>query len=192
MNEELIAGIKKNLKKNISKHRMTHTMGVAYTAAALAMKHSADMEEAFLAGLLHDCAKDMPEDKMLEFCLKYTEVTDSERQALYLLHGKAGALIAQQQYHMSEDVCNAIKYHTTGRADMTLLEKIIFVADYIEPNRRPLPNLEHLRKIAFEDIDRTVYEIARDTISYLKESGRFIDDTTMTTCNFYAGLTQNN
>ncbi|MGN0480761.1 MAG: bis(5'-nucleosyl)-tetraphosphatase (symmetrical) YqeK [Lachnospiraceae bacterium] len=187
MNEELINGIKKNLKNSLTKHRMTHTEGVAYTAASLGMRYEMDIEKCYIAGLLHDCAKYVPEDKMIELCKKHNvNITPFEEKSTYLLHGKVGAILAKKDYKISdEDILNAITYHTTGRAGMSMLEKIIFVADYIEPNRREIPNIARIRSMAFIDIDKAIYMIARDTVDYLTQSNRPIDDTTYETMNFY-------
>ncbi len=191
MNEALITQIQKQLKNNLTKHRMTHTMGVAYTAASLGMRYETDIEKCFVAGLLHDCAKYVPEPEMLQLCRKNNvAVTAFEEQAMYLLHAKVGAILAKADYGINDkDILNAITYHTTGRTDMSLLEKIIFVADYIEPNRKELPNMAKIRSIAFTDIDRAVYTVAKNVTDYLKDSGRPIDESTYQTMNFYKELT---
>lgn len=187
MNEELISSIRKQLKDNLTKHRMTHTNGVAYTAASLAMRYETNIEQCYIAGLLHDCAKYVPEDKMVELCEKNNvTVTDFEKKATYLLHAKVGAILAKKDYGITDkEILSAITYHTTGRASMSLIEKIIFVADYIEPNRKDLPNLANIRREAFVDIDKAIYMIACDTVEYLKDTSRPIDETTYETMNYY-------
>lgn len=187
MNEELIASIRKQLKDNLTRHRMTHTDGVAYTAASLGMRYEMDIEKCYIAGLLHDCAKYVPEDKMIQLCKKHNvRVTPFEEKSTYLLHGKVGAILAKKDYGVDDaEILNAITYHTTGRAAMSMLEKVIFVADYIEPNRRQLPNLAKIRSMAFVDIDKAIYMITRDTVDYLTVANRPIDETTYETMNFY-------
>ena len=150
----LIEKIKKDLKKNLDQKRYDHTMGVAYTAASLAMCHSTDMESAFLAGLLHDCAKYMTNEEKLKYCAKnMLYVSEIEEQNPSLLHGKIGSDIARSKYKIKdEDILNSITYHTTGRPEMSLLEKIIFIADYIEPGRTHDPDLIHIRKISFDNL----------------------------------------
>lgn len=192
MNEELITNIRKKLKENLTKHRMTHTNGVAYTAASLGMRYEMDIEKCYIAGLLHDCAKYVPEEEMVKLCKKHNiEVSPFEEQATYLLHAKVGAILAKKDYGIDDsDILNAITYHTTGRSAMSQLEKVIFVADYIEPNRKELPNLAKIRALAFTDIDKAIYMIARDTVDYLISSNRPIDETTYETMNFYKNCYQ--
>lgn len=194
MDEELISSIRKKLKDTLSKHRFTHTKGVAYTAANLAMRYDYDIEKAFIAGLLHDCAKSMPEEQMVKLCLKNdVEITEFEMQAQYLLHAKAGSIIAKKEFGINDkEILSAIKYHTTGHDNMTMLEKIIFVADYIEPHRKELPNMASIRKACYEDLDLGVYMIARDTLEYLKSQNKAIDETTNLTYKYYKNVTNSN
>lgn len=185
--------IKKYLKKHLTKERYHHTVGVAYTAMSMAMKYNPQpdnnefMTKAEIAGLLHDCAKCMDNDKKIRICNKnqisYSKI---EAENPYLLHGKVGAYIARKEFDiLDEDILNAITWHTTGRPDMSLLEKIIFVADYIEPSRRPIPELNLIRQLAFTDIDQAVIKILENTLKYLNEKGNPIDDMTQKTYDSY-------
>ena len=145
------------------------------------------MIKAEIAGLLHDCAKCMDNDKKIRICNKnqisYSKI---EAENPYLLHGKVGAYIARKEFDiLDEDILNAITWHTTGRPDMSLLEKIIFVADYIEPSRRPIPELNLIRQLAFTDIDQAVIKILENTLKYLNEKGSPIDDMTQKTYDSY-------
>lgn len=185
--------IKSKLSKRIDNERLAHTIGVQYTAAALAMRY-ADisnttklMEQAMIAGLLHDNAKCLSEKDMLEKSIKHgIEITQSERDNPFLLHGKLGAYYAPKRYGVEDEaVLEAIRWHTTGKPDMTLLEKIIFVADYIEPGRKKQPNLDAIRQLAFTDIDKCVYVISDDTLNYLSGRKRCIDEMTVKTRDFY-------
>lgn len=177
----------KSVKKSQTKERYDHTLGVAYTAASMAMKYEIDLDKAFLAGILHDCAKCISDELMLEKCESYNiYINEFERQSPYLLHAKLGAYYAQHTYGIDDDeILNSIIYHTTGRADMSLLEKIVFVADYIEPARDRAPRLAQIRKTSFENIDMAVYMIIRDTISYLRKRDKSIDTTSIDTYNYY-------
>lgn len=185
--------IKKYLKKHLTKERYHHTTGVAYTAMALAMKYNPDvdnaafMKKAEIAGLLHDCAKCMDNDKKIRICNKHNiAYTQIELENPYLLHGKVGAYIAAKEFAIhDEDILNAITWHTTGRPKMSLLEKIIFVADYIEPSRKPIPELDLIRRLAFEDIDAAVIRILENTLHYLNEKGNPIDMMTQKTYDSY-------
>ena len=185
--------IKKYLKKHLTKERYHHTVGVAYTAMSMAMKYNPQPDnnefiiKAEIAGLLHDCAKCMDNDKKIRICNKnqisYSKI---EAENPYLLHGKVGAYIARKEFDiLDEDILNAITWHTTGRPDMSLLEKIIFVADYIEPSRRPIPELNLIRQLAFTDIDQAVIKILENTLKYLNEKGNPIDDMTQKTYDSY-------
>lgn len=181
------------VKKVQTNKRYIHTMGVRYTAACLAMKYDYSVEDAEIAGILHDCAKCISDEEMLSKCREYNiPIRDIEEKVPYLLHGKLGAYYANQIYHIEDqEILSAITYHTTGKPNMTLLEKIIFVADYIEPNRAMIQNLSRIRKIAFEDIDQATYMILLQTLNYLKESKREIDDLTEETFKFYKEVIRN-
>ena len=132
----IISKIKKELAKELDSKRYEHTLGVAYTAACLAMRYDCDINRAYLAGLLHDCAKCMSHDERLHYCEKHDmEVTDIEKQNPALLHAKVGAEMCRRKYDVKdEEICSAVRFHTTGRPGMTLLEKIIFIADYLVSN----------------------------------------------------------
>ena len=164
--------IDKKLQKELDTDRYHHTLGVMYTSAALAMCHGSDIHLAQTAGLLHDCAKCIPNDKKIRMCEKIgLEITSAEKHSPYLLHSKLGAYLAEHKYGVSDpDVLGAIKWHTTGKPDMSLLEKIVFTADYIEPMRSKAENLPYIRQLAFRDLDEAVYVILRDTLRYLEAS----------------------
>ena len=109
----------------------------------------------------------------------------SHRWNLIILHAKAGMVLAEEEYQITDpDILHSIKVHTTGEPGMNMLDKIIFVADYIEPGRNEAPRLEYLRKIAFHDIDMTVAEILHDTIHYLNSKSGAIDPATQITYNY--------
>ena len=181
--------IKKKLKTELDKARYEHTIGVMDTAACLAMRYDCDIEKAEVAGLLHDCAKCIPNDNKLRMCKKFgIEITSAEKKAPFLLHAKLGAFLAKKEYDVDdEEILSAIACHTTGKPDMSLLDKIIFIADYIEPGRDKAPSLPEVRKLAFQDIDKALIHILEDTLTYLKESGQQIDPTTQAVLDYYTG-----
>lgn len=185
-----IEDIQDKLRKKFKGNRYMHTLGVQYTSVCLAMKYGEDLKKAELAGLLHDCAKQLPEKKMIELCENHHEIiSDMEYSQPFLLHGKAGACLAQDKFDIhDEDILNAIRFHTTGRPAMTLLEKIVFVADYIEPGRKEAKNLEFLRKMAFEDLDLATLKILEQTLEYLEQTGASVDQRTVVTRDFYKEL----
>lgn len=182
-----IKDLKKEMKKEMDDSRFEHTLGVMYTSAALAMRYGYDLDKAMLAGLMHDCAKCMPNAKKLKMAEKnHLEITDLERKNPFMLHAKLGALLAQKKYDIDdEEILSAIRWHTTGRPDMTLLDKIVYVADYIEPKRDKAPNLKEIRKMAFEDINQALLKILEDTLGYLGDSTDSVDPMTRETYEFY-------
>lgn len=179
--------IRKAMEKEQDAKRYEHTLGVAYTATALAMRYEAPLKSAELAGLLHDCAKCLDNAKKIAICEKHNiSITELERRNPYLLHAKVGSFLAMNTYKVQDpDVINAILNHTTGRPGMSLLEKIIFVADYIEPNRKQAPNLAEIRKTAFVDLDQAMLMILRDTLEYLDSVGGETDPMTRKTYEYY-------
>ncbi|MCM1282322.1 MAG: bis(5'-nucleosyl)-tetraphosphatase (symmetrical) YqeK [Muribaculaceae bacterium] len=179
--------IRKKVKKNLDKARYEHTKGVMYTAAALAMAHGADFHKALLAGLLHDCAKCLPTEEKLALCTRHhLLVTHVEKENPGLLHAKAGMALAEEKYGITDpEILHAIKVHTTGEPNMSTLDKIIYIADYIEPGREQAPHLEVIRQIAFQDLNQCVAEILYDTLHYLKGRKGAIDPATSITYEFY-------
>ncbi len=182
--------MQKKLSKYLDDDRMAHTIGVMYTCAALAMAHGYDLKDAQAAGLLHDSAKCIPNKKKLKMCEEHKiPVTEFEKAHPFLLHAKLGAYIAKEKYDIKdEEILTSITYHTTGRPGMSILEKIVYIADYIEPMRDKAPNLPQIRKLAFEDLDECVYEILKDTLVYLDENPKDIDSTTKDAFLFYKDL----
>ena len=179
--------IKKKLKNELDESRYEHTIGVMDTAACLAMRYGADLTQALVAGLLHDCAKCIPNDKKLKLCRKNgIEVTPFEEKAPFLLHAKLGAWMAEHEYHVSDPaILSAIACHTTGKLDMSLLDKIVFIADYIEPGRNKAPGLPEIRRLSFTDIDQALIRILSDTLDYLASSNDHIDPATQNVLDYY-------
>ena len=137
------------------KHRrIPHVLGTEQEAIRLAERYGAGVEKARVAALLHDCTKKLDMPAQLALCGQYGIALDElEQKALKLLHSKTGAAIARDVFGVDDEVYSAIWYHTTGHADMTTLEKIIYLADYIEPSR-DFPGVDTLRKVCYEDLDK--------------------------------------
>ena len=151
--------------------RMPHVLGTEQEAAFLAEKYGADVTAARIAALLHDCTKKLDLPQQLSLCRHYAIPLDEmERNYLKLLHSKTGAAVARDRFGVSDEIYNAIFYHTTGKADMTLLEKIIYLADYIEPSRS-FPGVEELRTAVHEDLDRGLCRALADSIVELQGYG---------------------
>ena len=178
--------IKADLKEKLPKKRYEHTLGVAYTAAALAMCYGEDILKAELAGILHDVAKAKKSSELKDDMKGYIDpYTDGAYVALIadkapqILHAVYAPYLAKKDYKIEDkDILSAIRWHTTGKKDMTMLEKIVFVADYIEPNRKKLPDLDRIRTLSFHDISEAVKVTAKSTIEYLGSQGMYIDKFT--------------
>ena len=182
--------IEKKLSKYLDEARFSHTLGVMYTCASLAMVHGYDLQAAQIAGLLHDSAKCIPNKKKLKICAQNDiPVTNFEREHPFLLHAKLGAYIAAEKYGVTDkEVLSSITYHTTAKPEMTLLEKIVYIADYIEPARDKAPHLAEIRKLAFQDLNECIYEILEDTLLYLDKNPDDIDSTTKDAFDYYNDL----
>ena len=123
--------IRKRLKKELDKGRYEHTKGVMYTAGCMAMAYETSIEQAMLAGLLHDCAKCIPDDEKLQICEEHDiPINAVEYESPFLLHAKLGAYLAETVYEVKDpEILHAIKVHTTGAPDMSTLDKIIYIAE---------------------------------------------------------------
>ena len=151
--------------------RVAHVLGCRDMAVELAMRWGADPVDAARAGLLHDVTKALDGPLQLTLCEAYGKVlSDFSKKYPKTLHALTGALVAERIFGENENVVSAICHHTTGRADMTLLEKIVYVADYVEPNRT-IPGVEKLRKLAFEDLDAALKLGLEMTLEHLSRQG---------------------
>ncbi len=169
--------------KEIMLHeRYEHSLGVRDTAVMLAETYGCSKEKARIASLLHDVARDMPLDEMQEILRKsgsHTEISEEIFQSHQLLHARAGKEIARKQFGISDaDVLRSIELHTTGGKSMSVLDKVLFVADYIEPGRI-FRGAEEGRKLAFQDLDKAVLYIFKSLIGELLKSELFICKSTL-------------
>ncbi len=181
--------MQEKLQSALSVKRYIHTMGVSEEAVKLAEIYGTptDCEKAKVAGLLHDCAKDYPQTLRERFCKEYKIKTDEimEKQP-DLIHPFLGAEVAKREYQIQdEEILNAIRYHTTGRANMTLLEKIVFIADYIEPHREKFEGLEEARRLAYSDLDMAIKVILEQTIDFVKQRGRLLHPLSLEALDYY-------
>jgi len=151
--------------------RVRHVLGVEEEAIRLAEIYGADVYKARVAALLHDCTKRLTLEEQLALCGQYhIELDEFERTALKLLHAKTGAAIAREVFGADEEICSAILWHTTGRPGMTLLEKVIYLADYIEPSR-DFDGVDELRRTVYADLDRGLEMGLRMSVEELEERG---------------------
>lgn len=190
-----LAKLRKKIEKTLESKRYEHTLSVAYTAANLAAVHGVDVEKALVAGMLHDCAKCLGHRKQISICKKnHVLLSELEMQKdSKLLHAKSGSILAKEYYGITDqDILSAICYHTTGRPHMSQLEKIIYIADYIEPGRKRAKKAEEedlslleVRKLAFQDLDGALRKILHDTLGYLSQRGGSVDPMTQKTYEYY-------
>ncbi|MDD3394108.1 MAG: nicotinate-nucleotide adenylyltransferase [Anaerotignum sp.] len=181
--------MQEKLQSALSIKRYIHTMGVVDEAERLTEIYGSqsDKQKVQVAGLLHDCAKDFPPEMRDRFCKEYkVPVDDYMKKVPDLIHPFLGAEVARREYLVAdEEILEAIRYHTTGRANMSLLEKIIYIADYIEPNREPFEGLEEARRLAYLDLDMAMKYILEQTIQYVKARGRELHPFSMEALEYY-------
>ncbi len=173
--------MKNRLEKVLTPGRFRHSVSVMETAVRLAKKYGADIGKAETAGLMHDCARNIRGEEAFLLCEKYGIETDfiSESQP-ELLHGPLGYYIARDVYGIvDQDILNAIRCHTTGKESMSLLEKIIFMADYIEPGRS-CPHIDAVRKEAAVDLDRAMLAALDNVLG----KGAYLHQDTINARNF--------
>jgi len=179
--------IEQRLQSVLSIERYIHTLGVVKVSKKLAVRYGADVEKAALAALLHDCAKDFPENMKRRFAKEYHVTIDEYMdKKIDLVHSFLGAEVAKRDFGVEdEEILDAIRYHTTGKPEMSLLAKIIFTADFIEPNRKKIDNLEMIREVSFEDIDRAVKLILMNTIEFIRQSEKVFHPLSLEALEYY-------
>ena len=167
--------------------RIPHVLGTEQEAIRLAERYGADVEKARAAALLHDSTKKLDLPAQLALCRHYgIGLDEMEQWALKLLHSKTGAAIARDVFGVDDEIYSAIWYHTTGHADMTLLEKIIYIADYIEPSR-DFPGVDRLRKVCYESLDAGVLLGLEMTVEEMTAMGNPVHRATLEARDFLKG-----
>lgn len=186
MNSEIFS-IREKLKASLKPGRYEHSLSVSFTCMALAMRYGYDLDKAELAGLLHDCAKCYDNNSIIAACRNSgMELTEGELQAPSIIHSRLGARMAEEKFGVNDpEILSAIACHTTGKPDMSLLDKILYIADYIEPRRYKIKDLPAIRRLAFEDLDEALFQIMESTLRYLKESGTYADIMTQNAYHYY-------
>ncbi len=182
--------INQKLHTVLSPKRFAHTQGVAHEAVKLAEIYGIDAEKAFIAGLLHDCAKDFSKDEVMRLCKEYNiEIDDVIKRQIDLAHSFLGACIAEKEYLVNDsEILNAVRYHTTGRREMSVLEKIIYLADIFEPNRKSFDGMEEIRLAAYRDLDDAMAISLRQTIDFNKKKNRIIHPLSLAALKYYENL----
>ncbi len=169
--------------------RYWHSVSVSLTAQNLADVYGANKDDCMVAGILHDYCKCMSINEMLLMCEKYNvELSDEDKQADGCIHGFLAAKICKDKFNINDEVYNAIYYHTCGRPNMTILEKIIYVSDFIEPLRRFRDRVEEVRKMAYINIDKAVVLSSEMGLKHLKATNKFIHSNTQKTIEYYKKL----
>ncbi|QXM05907.1 bis(5'-nucleosyl)-tetraphosphatase (symmetrical) YqeK [Crassaminicella indica] len=167
--------IKKILKSRLTEKRYLHSLGVQKTAENLAKIYNGSITKASIAGLVHDCAKNLSAEQLLNYAERFGILVDGVTKFQPgLLHGAVGAEIAKREFNIEDDeILNAIKFHTTGKENMTLLDQIIYLADYIEPNRN-FNGVELLREAALQDLNKATLMAFNHTIKYIVSKGELL------------------
>lgn len=177
--------IHRSLLESIGRERYKHSVGVAETARKLAELYGCDKNKAEIAGLLHDCGKFEDDELLLKRVNQFDIILDDVmKRNIALIHGPLGAEIAKEIYNISdEQILDSIRYHTTGRVNMSKLEKIIYLADYIEPSR-VFPGVVELRKLAYTSLDKALLVAMNNTIKYVVNKGQLLHFNTVEARNF--------
>lgn len=182
--------MKEKLSTMLTEHRYVHSIGVMETAERMARTFGINAEKAALAGLLHDCAKQIEKTEQLKLCdALHVPLDEVKRENLALIHAELGAKLAELDFGVTDpDVLSAIKYHTLGRENMTGLEKILYLADIIEPNRKEFEGLRGLRDLCEKNLDEAILYGLELTIAHIERKGRVLHTQTMEAEAFYRNL----
>ena len=183
---QLIKNIIEYLKNNLSFDRYNHSLSVSVSSVDLATFYNENILNAKIAGLLHDMAKEINFDMQIEKLNNYNYIlSDDDKNNPKVLHGILGAYMSKEIFNINDDIFNAIYTHTLGDNNMTNLQKIVFIADFIEPLRDEIEDINSFRKLAYESLDKCVYEISKRTINHLKSKNVPIHHKTLETYEFY-------
>ena len=178
--------INDHIERNYSEKRKKHTYAVRETAKELARRYGADVGKAETAAMFHDLFRGVPEST-LNYYVRHLGMEEKYRDNANLAHGKIAAHVMERDYGVDdEDVLNAVRYHTTGRAGMSALEKIIYLADAIEPGR-DYPGVEELREMAYGGLDEACLKSMEMTIEYVTAKGYYLDGDTLAAKEYLTG-----
>lgn len=176
-----IREMQNKLKSALSEERYFHSLGVKEAVIKLAVRYDVNIKKAVIAAILHDCAKDLPDDILLKKAIDFgILIGEIEREQPQLIHGPVGAMIAFHNFKVNDfEILKAIWVHTTGNSSMGNLDKILYIADYIEPNRK-FSGVEKLRRVAFVDIDRALLCAFDNTLKWVSFNNQLIHPDTLT------------
>lgn len=181
-----IEEIREYLKSNLKESRYNHTLGVCETSIKLAELNGISIEKAEIAALAHDVAKNLDKEEMLKIINENNiELSNVEKENMNLWHSIIGPIVAEEKLGITdEDILNAVRWHTTGKENMSVLVKIIYIADMIEPGRS-FHGVEEIRKESFENLDKGVYLGLTHSIQFLLSKNLLIDENTMKARNYF-------
>ncbi len=181
------------LEENIDDKRLAHSLGTASEAVKLAKIYGADPKKAYVAGLLHDVAKGKCQYGLRKYADQYgIFIDDIEAKNVELIHGKLGAAMVKEQLCIDdEDILSAIRWHTTGRAGMSLLEKVIYLADLIEPGR-DFEDIEAIRQIAYQDIDKAMLIALDQVMCFVGSKGFALHTNSLEAYNYFINKEEEN
>lgn len=167
-------------KSSLNEKKFGHCVRVEKMAIKLSKLYKEDIQKVKIAAIAHDCAKFFSYEKMFGYMKKFNEPIDEiQKNVPYLLHGPVGALRLKEKFNIKDkDILNAIKYHTTGRKNMSLLEKIIYISDLIEEGR-DFKNVEIIRGEAFKNLDKALVMGCDTTMTYVMAKGQIIHPLTV-------------
>lgn len=173
----------KIMSEKLQEKRFKHSMNVAEAAKALAERYGEDTERAYVCGLLHDIEKNAPDEEQMKYLLRFPDIPEVVVKTPKLWHAAAGAAFVRDELGIDDsEMISAIKYHTTAKADMTMLEKIIYIADFIS-DERDYPGVDEVREAAFDDINKAILIGTRFTLEDLLRQGRVINQDTIDAYN---------
>ncbi len=176
--------LKEEIKEKLTEKRFIHSISVMDMCEKLAKIYGCDIKKAKLVGLVHDMAKEMTDEEMLNYVKKNNiDITNTEKCIPQILHGKIASDLAKKKYDFDDEMCDAIKYHTTGKENMTLLQKVVFVSDKIDETRK-YEGVEELRKLAFENLDEAIIKNIDETLKINIEKKNVILEESIKTRNY--------
>ena len=188
VNMELFLKYEKEVKNALidNERRFWHSISVALTAVNLGEIYNVDKDNCLVAGLLHDYCKSLNYEELLKTCDEYGVVlSEEDRLSDGCIHGFLAAKVCKDKFGINDEVYNAIYFHTCGRPDMTMLEKIIYMADFIEPLRRFRDKISDVRKLTYTDIDSAIMKATEMSLGFLNNRGKYIHSNTIKTHDYY-------
>ena len=187
LNYDLFNKYEVEIKKVLKPERYWHSISVALTAVNLSNIYNVDKDEALVSGLLHDYAKNYTYEEQLILCEKYgLNLTEEDKKATGCIHGFLSAKIAKEKFNVNHNIYNAIYYHTCGKPNMTNLEKLIYISDFIEPLRKFRDKIDDVRNLVLNnEIDKAIPLACEMTMKYLKNNNQYMHINTIKTYEYY-------